>query len=172
VTDLTPEQRSRIYEEEKARLDAQRQIRSEQRNNTASTLGIGCLAVLGVLFFVLIILGSLGNSENATVADSVVFHCPPAGCEVATDSTAMMIIVMHETDAPDDDGIFDSAARTRAYRDALTSGKILFISEGTRALRKYRTPPDPSTPARYSVLGILDGPLAGQRVLVRDRYLK
>jgi hypothetical protein len=68
VAELTPEERSRIYAEEKARLEAQREIKSEERSKTAKSLGIGCLVSLGILL-VIVIFGSLRPTNNGPTGD-------------------------------------------------------------------------------------------------------
>jgi hypothetical protein len=55
--DLTPEERRRIYEEEKARVEAQAEIKSERRHETGNTIAFGCLIVIG--FFLVIFFGSM-----------------------------------------------------------------------------------------------------------------
>jgi len=53
----------------------------------------------------------------------------------------------------------------------VAEGKIIPIPAGIHAERLYQTPEDSRTPARYSVVKILDGDYAGHRVIVQDQYL-
>jgi hypothetical protein len=59
--ELTPEERQRIYEEEKARLDAQRQIKGER--SPASYAGIPCAVILGIVLLLMVI-GFILNQED------------------------------------------------------------------------------------------------------------
>jgi hypothetical protein len=133
------------------------------------TLKVPSLSVTLLLAF----LSSSCGDDRPSVpsANGVLFVCPVAGCEAATDPTAMMILIMHQTDTPGDNGIFDSATRTRGYVDAVASGKILRLVNGGHGSRVYRTEADPSTPARYSVVKVLDGRYSGRAVLIQDEYL-
>jgi len=54
MAELTPEEKQRIYNEEKARLEAQERIKPEKTKKAISPTGIGCLAVLiliAVIYF-------------------------------------------------------------------------------------------------------------------------
>ncbi len=69
---LTPEDRQRIYEEEKARLEAQERLKSEAKAREALSIpeskrkprggwGLGCLTVVGVIVGVLLLLALIGS---------------------------------------------------------------------------------------------------------------
>jgi hypothetical protein len=69
---LTPEERQRIYEEEKARLEAQERLKSEakarevlsipeSRREPRSGWAVGCLTVVGVIVGVLVLLFIIGS---------------------------------------------------------------------------------------------------------------
>ena len=54
MLELTPEEKQRIYNEEKARLEAQERTKPEKTKKAISPTGIGCLAVLiliAVIYF-------------------------------------------------------------------------------------------------------------------------
>lgn len=55
MPELTPEDRQRIYAEEKARLEAQEQLKTEKASKDLASAGIGCLIliVVGGLAFAL-----------------------------------------------------------------------------------------------------------------------
>src|SRR5437588_12255704 len=59
---LTPEERQRIYEEEKARIEAQERIKAEQASKTSSTAMAGCVGLIFIVAFLLFMLSGLSNS--------------------------------------------------------------------------------------------------------------
>ncbi len=64
--DLTPEERKRIYDEEKTRLEAQKQIQSEQAQERSRKKRNTWLIILGVLFA----LWAVGNVANHSSSQS------------------------------------------------------------------------------------------------------
>jgi hypothetical protein len=64
--ELTPEERQRIYEEEKARLQAQSQIKAENKSKPTSCSAIGCAVILGLVVLVAIIGSFFNSSEKST----------------------------------------------------------------------------------------------------------
>jgi hypothetical protein len=66
---LTPEERKRIYEEEKVRVEAQSQIKAENSKKVGGCVGIGCLSLVGI-FVVLWIMGSLSGNNPSPSPDS------------------------------------------------------------------------------------------------------
>jgi hypothetical protein len=68
--DVSPEDRRRIYAEEKARLEAQGRIKAEQSQKKTGCFGIGCLALVG-LFVVLWIIGSLSDNKSSPGSDKI-----------------------------------------------------------------------------------------------------
>jgi hypothetical protein len=139
--------------------------------------------LLSLLFFAVILIADLtlwsssnGSSPGAMdhpaslpAGDLHHFVCPPAGCEVATDMNTMIIIVLHETDTPGDNGLFDSTARSDMYRQALQAGKIITVDDDTLYSREYQTPVSEETSTRYSVVTIRSGRHAGLRVITRQQ---
>lgn len=68
MAELTPEERQRIYEEEKARFEAQAELKKEQREKTTSRWLIGCASIIGIVI-VLIAIGSMAsNTATNTTA--------------------------------------------------------------------------------------------------------
>jgi hypothetical protein len=65
MADLTPEERQRIYQEEKVRFEAQAALKAERRDKTASGWIVGCLWIVGIVVG-LVILVTLINSSNTT----------------------------------------------------------------------------------------------------------
>jgi hypothetical protein len=65
MPDLTPEERHRIYQEEKARFEAQSALRVEHRNKTKSGWMLGCLWIVGI-GVALIIIGIATTSDTRT----------------------------------------------------------------------------------------------------------
>lgn len=61
--ELTPDERKRIYEEEKEREKARVQIESERKAQKLKGFRIGCLVLIG-LFFLLWLIGTLTQSDN------------------------------------------------------------------------------------------------------------
>jgi len=64
TTELTPEERKRIYEEEKERGNARIQIESERKAKKINGFRIGCLVLIGV-FFLLWLIGTLTQSDKS-----------------------------------------------------------------------------------------------------------
>jgi hypothetical protein len=114
--------------------------------------------------------GSTGDSKALEASQS--FVCASSECEVATDPKAMEILILHETDTPGDNGIFDSATRTKIYREYVEAGKILAIQNGTRGTITYRTKSGEDSTVRYYVVKLLTGPYAGRSVIAKDQDVK
>lgn len=65
--ELSPEERQKIYQEEKARIEAQRQIRAELQDKRSKTSGkfyLGCLA--GVVLF-LFVIGFMMSAQKGNI---------------------------------------------------------------------------------------------------------
>lgn len=63
MTELTTEERQRIYEEEKARLEAKERIVAEKKKGDAKSGAIGCVVIL-VLVGIIATLCSSGESDT------------------------------------------------------------------------------------------------------------
>lgn len=61
--ELTPEERKRIYEEEKERENARVQIKSERKEEKLKGFRIGCLVLIG-LVFLLWLIGTFAQSDK------------------------------------------------------------------------------------------------------------
>ncbi len=132
-----------------------------------------CIVLITVASCSCIAATSCGRTADSKALEaSQSFVCARSECEVATDPKAMEILVLHETDTPGDNGIVDSATRTRMYRKYVEAGKILAIQNGTRGTITYRTPPSEGTTARYCVVKLLTGPYAGRLVIAHDQDVK
>ncbi len=68
--ELTPEERQRIYEEEKARIEARESITSERRHKAPSWTAVGCGVVLG-LFALLWVIGTVLETNSPSGNSSV-----------------------------------------------------------------------------------------------------
>ncbi len=66
--ELSPEERQRIYEEEKARLEAQTQLKAEKAKPSSGAT-VGCLAIFGVLVILVVIGGLLNDSKTPHESD-------------------------------------------------------------------------------------------------------
>jgi hypothetical protein len=70
VTDLTPEEREKIFQEEKARHEAKKQFETESKEAEVSAntkkAGKGCLILIGVIVVVILLI-ILGPKKNGTV---------------------------------------------------------------------------------------------------------
>lgn len=74
VTELTPEERQRIYEEEKARLEAQEQLKKEQIQKTNKGC-YGCLGVFVAVFAIILLISLVnGSGDKETASDVVGLH--------------------------------------------------------------------------------------------------
>lgn len=80
---LTPEERQRIYEEEKARLEAQEHLKAEARMRRG--WAFGCLGVLGVLgvVYVLWLIGSASTTSTERPRPDAVAPTEDAGPQLA-----------------------------------------------------------------------------------------
>lgn len=65
--ELSPEERRRIYLQEKARLEVQRELQAQNKKTAAGT-GVGRIVVglFGFLVLLFIIGSAMGNSENTS----------------------------------------------------------------------------------------------------------
>lgn len=70
MPDLTPEERQRIYLEEKARFEAQSALKSARRDKRASGFMIGCLWIVGIVVGLFIIGSVMTDSSNTTPPDT------------------------------------------------------------------------------------------------------
>jgi hypothetical protein len=113
--DLSPEDRQRIYLEEKARFEAQESLKAEAKTNKYAGCGMPVLAILlGVV--VLVIFASLfgpGSEPRKTYTVAIDWYCGDQG-SAATAAVA--------ADAGDKAGIAGLVAR----------GKLLPVKAGTR----------------------------------------
>jgi hypothetical protein len=146
------------------------------RGDTSNRVVIAFTIIIGLLIPIELFLYWSWEPQVPLTAEDragvpVVFKCPARDCEVATSIVAMTILVLHRTDTPGDNGIFDSATRTKGYLDAIRDGSIITIRNGTHGVIRYRTDPATVTPTRYSVVKVLDGPYAGHPVLTTDACL-
>ncbi len=78
--ELTPEEKQKIYEEEKARLEAQEQVKKEREKRKANRRGLGCLGViLGAL--VLIVIGLLSEDPQSPETTATVASPKPLAAQ-------------------------------------------------------------------------------------------
>ncbi|MGE5554247.1 MAG: hypothetical protein ACM3XZ_10110 [Betaproteobacteria bacterium] len=64
MTELTAEERNRIYEEEKVRREAQRQLQAEEADQKSRDRSMGCITVIGLLIGFFILVSVLGSSDS------------------------------------------------------------------------------------------------------------
>jgi len=68
---LSPEERERIYYEEKARMDAQEEINAENTKKGC----MGCLTVIGVIFAISLVISLFsGGSSRETTSEKIMLH--------------------------------------------------------------------------------------------------
>jgi hypothetical protein len=65
VTELTSEEKKKIYEEEKMRLEAQEKLKKETQDKKSKQTGIGCLVIIAVIAVIWII-GEFSGSKNSS----------------------------------------------------------------------------------------------------------
>lgn len=137
--ELTSEEKQRIYEEEKTRLEAQstlknatEQEKKKTENKKAKKMGIGCaigclgLIVLGVIVIVVISSGDTKSGDQQSTAS-------PAVVPGATVTLVKAILAMDEKSY---DEMFKSANAndTVGLVQMEAQGKIVEIVDGTKAL--------------------------------------
>jgi hypothetical protein len=71
MVELTPEEKSRIYAEEKARLEAQALIQSEQKKKSGPGCGMLVLICLGVVVFIFVFLLVLSSIPSKSPSSYV-----------------------------------------------------------------------------------------------------
>ena len=101
--ELTPEERQKIYEEEKARFEAQKQLQAEDKKKKNSGC-MGCLTVLGILFFI----GLLGAAFSPNSSTSTSSSTTAASNSSAPAKPDLELIETHSTS----DGYWGYAAGT------------------------------------------------------------
>ena len=69
---LTPEERKKIYEEEKARAEAKEKIQKDQKAKQSKNAGIGCLVIIGIAAAIWII-GQLSPKKTASTPSKPAF---------------------------------------------------------------------------------------------------
>lgn len=72
MAELSPEERERIYQEEKARNEAQGQLKKEEATAKSQKAQKGCLGCLGLTFVIFVVLYAIGTFTTDTVS-------PPGG---------------------------------------------------------------------------------------------
>lgn len=65
MTELTPEERQRIFEEEKARKEAQEELKLEEQAKNGKTIGIGCLGLIAIIIILSLLLSMCGSKDAA-----------------------------------------------------------------------------------------------------------
>jgi hypothetical protein len=65
MSELSPEERERIFEEEKVKKEAQAKLKQEDAKKMGKGCGIGCLGFIGLIVLVYVI-GSFSDSERST----------------------------------------------------------------------------------------------------------
>jgi hypothetical protein len=68
--ELTPEEKNRIYEEEKARHEAAEKVKLEVKQKKSSQKGLGCLIIIGFIIIVSAISNSGEKSKNTSTDSS------------------------------------------------------------------------------------------------------
>ncbi|GAI75758.1 unnamed protein product, partial [marine sediment metagenome] len=70
---LTPEEREKIYEEEKVRIEAQEKAKDDIEKKKRKKYGIGCIVVVAIIL-IIVIAGIIGtsNDENEQSSQSMV----------------------------------------------------------------------------------------------------
>jgi hypothetical protein len=122
--DLTPEERQRIYAEEKARIEAQDRIKAEQdrvklayKAEQDNKSAKGCLRIFLVMAAVVIAIGAVGSLIDDKPG-KVAQEAAPAKCRIVCDDTS------HET----------VLAITKADRDAMVEASMAHDTYGLEEL--------------------------------------
>jgi hypothetical protein len=69
MAELTPEERQKIYEEEKARLEARKHIEEQEESEKERKKTLGCLGVIGIIVFIFVIF-YVANRNHSSVSHS------------------------------------------------------------------------------------------------------
>ena len=154
MTDLTPEERERIFQEEKARHEAREQLDQAARQKTLMAAKrrqqrttYGCLAATAVAAIAFVLISLAGSRSKAPSVN--------VGEQGRIASGAQRVIVGV------DDAAFDQIVKSQQAHDEagltalVLSGRAFFIDEGTRVLVIDR-----STTLRK--VRTLEGPAAGR----------
>jgi hypothetical protein len=71
MSSLTPEERQRIYEEEKARKEAQDRLAAENKSKQGKSPLVGCLSIIVLLVLLGILIGNCGDNEPRSEHDPI-----------------------------------------------------------------------------------------------------
>jgi hypothetical protein len=171
MPELTPEERERIYQEEKARIEARQQIEDESRPSVQPVKkpgGIGgyifFLAICFLVCFFIFMLGAV-NSQHPSSAST-----PTLEKEVKhyLDSGASSGLTMVFTS----DDAFDESSKSAAFKDevgfrqVVASGSAFFVSNGTHVITL-----ETSAGGAYA-LRIQDGPHKNKKVYANREDVK
>jgi hypothetical protein len=69
MPELTPEEKQRIYLEEKARLEAQEKLKEEKKKKDSKNAGMGCLAII-IIIAVIYVISTLSPSKSSNSEQS------------------------------------------------------------------------------------------------------
>jgi hypothetical protein len=78
VAELTPEERQRIYEEEKVRFEAQASLKAKQSSGNLNCCG-GCAVLVGIGIIFILVVGMFGSSGSS--------YSPSSSASSSTSST-------------------------------------------------------------------------------------
>jgi hypothetical protein len=69
--ELSPEERDRIFQEEKARRDVQKQLEADEKRKASEKVTKGCLGCLGVVLLLGVIVALIPSSKDPLVGKTV-----------------------------------------------------------------------------------------------------
>jgi hypothetical protein len=129
--DLPPEERQRIYAEEKARIEARDRIRAEQDHK----FGSGCFPVVAVLVVVLIGLWIVGSVMNNKPGLGPTLTAGETGRLVCSGNDASDVVALGVT-KDDCDALVEAQTAHDKYgiRELLLTRRVYAIPCGTRVL--------------------------------------
>jgi len=174
LPELTPEERERIYQEEKARIEARHQIEMEKQSADAaaltkpSSLG-GWLAFIALCLVVCMCIFGLGAKNNKGESAPYRESRPilDLGSEVHIDAggTPETIVFLSKA-ALDESSKYAAAHDKEGYDKVVYSGQGIFVHDQTKA-RVIENQWGGVTQVR-----ILDGPHKGKEAYLPTEYLK
>ena len=155
---LSPEEKQRIYEEEKARLEAQTQLKADEATKAGKKAATGCVGCLGLIVMLAVVVylmlpdtSSVPPRPNRGEQGQLVNG--DASMRVAVDSPA-----------------FDAASRSISAKDQIglqslfSQGRVFMVKANTKVL--VLDPGILSTTVR-----LLDGPHSGKSVVVYTEWV-
>ena|SRR3990167_4333807 len=161
---LSPEEKQRIYEEEKARMEAQENVKNEASAKTAKLATKGCLGCLG-LIAAIVVIGALVGSFSTTTPT------PPAERRVGRGEQGKLVNGVAQVLISRDDTALKALQKAGAAKDQvgytalILSGQVFSVPANTKVLVL--------NPGVFtSEVRVLEGPQVGKSGLVAAEFVK